>query len=119
MDKELQQKITILKCGIKQMKDFNAKLDKKYPMSKEEPKIEIKEERVEPVSISENAREICRIQSNFVDRLSRINQKPIYERDGQQDAQDKIDLVNLIKQMQKDIEELINKLNKKGEANDK
>jgi len=27
-----------LKCGIKQMKDFNAKLDKKYPMSKPEPK---------------------------------------------------------------------------------
>jgi len=54
-----------LKCGIKQMKDFNAKMDEKYPMSKQEPKIDMKEESVEPVSIWKDVSELpeygCRI----------------------------------------------------------
>jgi len=36
-----------LKEGIRNMKDFNAKMDEKYPMSKPEPKIDMKEERKE------------------------------------------------------------------------
>lgn len=36
-----------LKEGTKNMKDFNAKMDEKYPMSKPEPKIDMKEERVD------------------------------------------------------------------------
>jgi len=40
-----------LEDSIKKMKDFNARIDEKYPMSKPEPKIDIKEERVKPVSL--------------------------------------------------------------------
>ncbi|MEI7578591.1 MAG: hypothetical protein WCJ58_00970 [bacterium] len=47
-----------LKEGIKQMKDFNAKMDEKYPMSKPEPKIDTKEECVDPVSIWKDVSEL-------------------------------------------------------------
>jgi len=49
-----------LKEGVRNMKDFNAKMDEKYPMSKPEPKIEIKEEHVEPVSIWKDVSELPR-----------------------------------------------------------
>jgi len=41
-----------------QMKDFNAKMDEKYPMSKPDTKIDTKEERVEPVSIWKDVSEL-------------------------------------------------------------
>jgi len=47
-----------LKEGIRNMKDFNAKMDEKYPMSKPEPKIDMKEERVEPASIWKDVSEL-------------------------------------------------------------
>jgi len=124
-----------LKEGIRNMKDFNAKLDEKYPMSKLEPKIDMKEERVEPVSIWKDVSELPRSlngaavfykrdRQTFIGKALTFNGsannfyimiRPDSNSDhfqnilGNKDI-DKVclvsDLINSFEQVQKDIEEL-------------
>lgn len=47
---EMNLVIDALKNGIKQMKDFNSKLDEKYPMSKPEPEIDIQKPSVDSIN---------------------------------------------------------------------
>jgi uncharacterized protein (DUF342 family) len=114
-----------LKKGIKQMKDFNAKMDEKYPMSKLDTKIDTKEECVEPVSIWKDVNELPRCLDGaavfykrdgqtFIGEAHTFNGIAIYP-DSNSDFLnnediDKVclvsDFINSFEQMQKDIEDL-------------
>lgn len=65
-----------LKDGVKQMEEFNQRMDEQYPMSKPEPKIDMKEERVEPVSIWKDVSELP--EKFFEDVLIKNENNEIY-----------------------------------------
>jgi len=118
--------------GIKKMKDFNAKIDEKYPMSKSESKIDTKEEHVDPVNIWKDVNELPsrldgaavfykRNGQTFIGEAHTFNRIAIYPDSNSDHLENKdidkvflvSDLINSFEQMQKDIEEF-----KKQQANE-